>query len=70
MSTAHQPDRWTTPALLVSLGRVAGRRTPVGPRTDLLRLVDAFDRLDATNRGYLLWLAELLVDWQQAYRDR
>lgn len=42
----------------------------MGPRTDLLRLVDAFDRLDATNRGYLLWLAELLVDWQRAYRDR
>ncbi len=39
----------------------------MGPRTDLMRLVDAFDQLDDTHRGYILWLAELLLDWQYAY---
>lgn len=37
------------------------------PQTDLMRLVDTYDQLDDTHRGYLLWLAELMLDWQHAY---
>lgn len=40
----------------------------MGPRTDLMRLVDTFDQLDDVHRTYVLWLAELLLDWQQAHR--
>lgn len=44
-----------------------GEGIAMSPRTDLLRLVDTWDLLDEHHRGSLLWLAELLLDWQRAY---